>query len=190
MTMTSSPPMRTSPLANTVSSGLKVRLASLYGSLMRSTSCTPSSISISRGSTLPLPTTPSTVRDAPVERCTSMPSSTRWAMTFSTCASLARSFITTTIRCTPHGRSAYVRLRDVPDPRCAVAAAYAPTPAPRSHPAPAGSGSSLASIRWIRRASSMMRSYSRPIACSSSGPPSLMFSSLTRAITAASRCGS
>ena len=65
MTMTSSPPMRTSPVANTVSSGLNVRLASLYGSLIRSTSCTPSSISMSRGSTFPLPTTPSTVREAP-----------------------------------------------------------------------------------------------------------------------------
>ena len=65
MTMTSSPPMRTSPIVMTVSSGLNVRLASLYGSVMRSTSCTPSSSSISRGSTLPLPTTPSTVRDAP-----------------------------------------------------------------------------------------------------------------------------
>ena len=97
MTMTSSPPMRTSPIAKTVSSGLNVRLASLYGSLIRSTSWTPSSNSTSRGSTLPLPTTPSTVREAPDDRCTSMPSSTRWAITCSTCASLARSFMTTTI---------------------------------------------------------------------------------------------
>ena len=52
MTMTSSPPMRTSPIVMTVFSGLNVRLASLYGSVMRSTSCTPSSTSISRGSTL------------------------------------------------------------------------------------------------------------------------------------------
>ena len=44
MTITSSPPMRTSPMVTTVSSGLKVRLASLYGSVMRSTSCTPSSM--------------------------------------------------------------------------------------------------------------------------------------------------
>ena len=55
MTITSSPPMRTSPTVTTVSSGLKVRLASLYGSEMRSTSCTPSSISISPVSGLPLP---------------------------------------------------------------------------------------------------------------------------------------
>ena len=46
MTITSSPPIRTSPTVTTVSSGLKVRLASLYGSEMRTTSCTPSSISI------------------------------------------------------------------------------------------------------------------------------------------------
>ena len=45
--MTSSPPMRTSPIVTTVFSGLKVRLASLYGSVMRSTSWTPSSTSIS-----------------------------------------------------------------------------------------------------------------------------------------------
>ena len=42
MTMTSSPPMRTSPMLTTVPSGLNVRLASLYGSEIRSTSCTPS----------------------------------------------------------------------------------------------------------------------------------------------------
>ena len=35
MTITSSPPMRTSPTVTTVLSGLKVRLASLYGSEMR-----------------------------------------------------------------------------------------------------------------------------------------------------------
>ena len=50
MTMTSSPPMRTSPIVMTVFSGLNVRLASLYGSVIRSTSCTPSSTSSSRGS--------------------------------------------------------------------------------------------------------------------------------------------
>ena len=54
MTITSSPPMRTSPIVTTVASGLKVRLASLYGSVMRSTSCTPSSISISAVIRLPL----------------------------------------------------------------------------------------------------------------------------------------
>src|SRR3954467_9207886 len=64
---------------------------------MRSTSCTPSRISISSFSTLCAPTTPSTVRVAPEERCTSMPISMRRAMTVSICASVARSFITTTM---------------------------------------------------------------------------------------------
>ena len=36
MTMTSSPPIRTSSMTTTVPSGLNVRLASLYGSVMRS----------------------------------------------------------------------------------------------------------------------------------------------------------
>ena len=53
MTITSSPPIRTSPIVMTVFSGLNVRLASLYGSLMRSTSCTPSWTSISCGSPVP-----------------------------------------------------------------------------------------------------------------------------------------
>jgi hypothetical protein len=42
MTMTSSPPIRTSSIVTIVSSGWKLRLARLYGSVMRSTSCTPS----------------------------------------------------------------------------------------------------------------------------------------------------
>ena len=81
MTMTSSPPMRTSPTVTTVLSGLKVRLASLYGSEIRTTSCTPSSISISPASGCPCPTAPSTVRVTPVDRWTSMPISTRRATT-------------------------------------------------------------------------------------------------------------
>ena len=36
MTITSSPPIRTSPIVTTLFSGLNVRLASLYGSVMRS----------------------------------------------------------------------------------------------------------------------------------------------------------
>ena len=75
--MTSSPPMRTSSIVTTVPSGLNVRLASLYGSVIRSTSCTPSMTRINAGSTLCAPTTPRTVRLTPVERCTSMPCSTR-----------------------------------------------------------------------------------------------------------------
>ena len=50
MTITSSPPIRTSPTEMTLFSGLNVRLASLYGSVMRTTSCTPSSTSRSLGS--------------------------------------------------------------------------------------------------------------------------------------------
>jgi len=38
MTITSSPPMRTSPTDTTVGSALNVRLASLYGDEMRTTS--------------------------------------------------------------------------------------------------------------------------------------------------------
>src|SRR4051812_26958105 len=97
MTITSSPPMRTSSRVMTVSSGLKVRLARLYGSEIRSTSCTPSRISISSFSTLCAPTTPSTVRVAPDDRWTSIPNSMRRAMTESICASEARSFMTTTM---------------------------------------------------------------------------------------------
>src|SRR6185295_18421049 len=52
---------------------------------------------INSGSTLCAPTTPRTVRVAPDDRCTSMPSSMRRAITESICASVARSFITTTI---------------------------------------------------------------------------------------------
>src|SRR5262249_37601267 len=73
------------------------RLASLYGEVMRSTSWTPSSISIRPGSGCPWPTAPSTVRVTPVDRCTSIPISTRRFTTCSICASLARSSMTTTI---------------------------------------------------------------------------------------------
>src|SRR5215510_13254225 len=52
---------------------------------------------ISPGSILLAPTTPSTVRVAPDDRCTSIPSSMSRAITESICASVARSFITTTI---------------------------------------------------------------------------------------------
>src|SRR4029453_18067789 len=65
---------------------------------MRSTSCTPSSTSSRRWSNCRLPpTAPSTVRSAPVDRCTSNPISTSCAITFCTCSSVARSCITTTI---------------------------------------------------------------------------------------------
>src|SRR5574338_731618 len=98
MTITSSPPIRRSSITTTVLSGLNVRLASLYGSVIRKTSCTPSSTSINRGSASRCPpTAPSTVRSAPVERCTSKPISTRCAITCCTCSSVARSSITTTM---------------------------------------------------------------------------------------------
>src|SRR6185436_3132412 len=65
---------------------------------MRSTSCTPSSTSSSRGSPSRLPpTAPITVRSAPVERCTSNPISTSCEMTRCTCSSVARSCMTTTM---------------------------------------------------------------------------------------------
>ena len=68
---------------------------------MRSTSCTPSITSISAESTLCAPTTPSTVRLTPVDRCTSIPASTSDATTFSICASVARSSMTTTMAIRP-----------------------------------------------------------------------------------------
>src|SRR3954469_3018350 len=68
---------------------------------MRRTSWTPSRSSISSFSTLCAPTTPSTVRVAPDERCTSIPISIRRAMTASICTSVARSFITTTMTLLP-----------------------------------------------------------------------------------------
>ena len=58
----------------TVFSGLKLRLASLYGSVIRWTSWTPSSTSSSAVSNCAMPpTAPSTVRSAPVDRWTSKP---------------------------------------------------------------------------------------------------------------------
>jgi hypothetical protein len=60
MTMTSSPPIRTSSMVTMVSSGRNVRLARLYGSVMRSTSWTPSRMPINSGSILCAPTTPRT----------------------------------------------------------------------------------------------------------------------------------
>jgi hypothetical protein len=87
-----------SPIDTTLFSGLNVRLASLYGSVMRSTSCTPSSTSSRRGSPARLPpTAPMTVRSAPVDRWTSNPISTSCEITRCTCSSVARSCITTTI---------------------------------------------------------------------------------------------
>src|SRR5439155_3789553 len=97
MTITSSPPIRTSPDMMAVSSGLNVRLASLNGSEIRTTSCTPSSTSMRPVSGCPCPTAPSTVLVTPVERCTSIPISINRATTCSIWASLARSSITTTM---------------------------------------------------------------------------------------------
>src|SRR4051812_679473 len=82
----------------TLFSVLKDRLASLYGSVIRCTSWTPSSTSSSAVSNCrEPPTAPSTVRSAPVDRCTSKPISISFAITPCTCASLARSRMTTTI---------------------------------------------------------------------------------------------
>src|SRR5258705_234578 len=105
MTITSSPPTLTSSMLTTVSSGLKVRLARLYGSEMRSTSWTPSRMPINSGSILWAPTTPRTVRVTPDDRWTSIPSSMRRAITASICASVARSFITTTMSLLSNRRS-------------------------------------------------------------------------------------
>src|SRR5687768_383579 len=65
---------------------------------MRCTSWTPSSTSSSAVSNCrDPPTAPSTVRSAPVDRCTSNPISISLAMTLCTCSSLAFSRMTTTI---------------------------------------------------------------------------------------------
>src|SRR5436190_18144358 len=64
---------------------------------MRTTSCTPSIISMSPGSGRFCPTTPSTVRETPVDRWTSMPRSTSRATTLLICSSPASSSITTTM---------------------------------------------------------------------------------------------
>src|SRR5688572_15161698 len=68
---------------------------------MRITSWTPSRMPIISLSTLPAPTTPRTVRVAPDDRCTSIPHSINRAMTMSTCASVARSSITTIMTSSP-----------------------------------------------------------------------------------------
>ena len=83
--MRSRPPIRTSPIRMTVSSGWNVRPASLYGSVILTTSWTPGMISNSRGSSgvLLAPTTPITVRVVPVDRCASYPFCVSAAITFS-----------------------------------------------------------------------------------------------------------
>ena len=69
ITTTSGPPIETLPARMMVFSLRKVLPASLYGSLTRTTSWTPSQSSNSRGSTCFIsPTTPSTVWCVPVER--------------------------------------------------------------------------------------------------------------------------
>src|SRR3954469_9491610 len=98
ITITSSPPIRRSSMTMTLFSVLKDRLASLYGSVIRCTSCTPSSTSRSAVSNCrDPPTAPSTVRSAPVDRCTSKPISISLPMTLWTCSSVARSRMTTTM---------------------------------------------------------------------------------------------
>ena len=66
---------------------------------MRTTSRTPGSTSISRGSIglCGTPTAPSTVKSTPLERWTSYPTSTSDSMTFWTCSSLAACSITMTM---------------------------------------------------------------------------------------------
>src|SRR2546426_821515 len=110
----SRPPISTAPIRMTVSSGLKVLPASLYGSVIFTTSWTPGMISNSRGSSgvLLAPTTPITVRVAPVDRCASYPFWVRAAITFSTWSSVACSFITMTM-----GVSSLVILSGSSDPR-------------------------------------------------------------------------
>src|SRR6478752_3094331 len=99
MTTTSSPPMRTSPTTTTVGSDLNVRLASLYGEEIRTTSWTPSIISMSAASGRPCPTAPRTVLVTPVDLWTSIPISTRRFTTCSIWLSVAPSCITTTMTC-------------------------------------------------------------------------------------------
>src|SRR5260221_3812032 len=98
MTTTSSLPIRTPRALTTVFSGRNVRLESLYGSLTRTTSWTPSISSNSRGSiSSTFPTTPSTVCSEPVERCTSKPRAVSSAMTCSMFPSVVCFCITMTM---------------------------------------------------------------------------------------------
>ena len=74
ITTTSGPPISMPRVLTIVFSRRNVRLESLYGSLTRTTSCTPSKSSNSRVSIVSTcPTTPSTVWSEPVERWTSNP---------------------------------------------------------------------------------------------------------------------
>src|SRR5690349_19411666 len=82
----------------TLFSGRKVRLESLNGSLMRTTSCTPSKSSNSRGSMVSTcPITPRMVCSEPEERCTSNPRRTSSAVTRSMFSSLVCFCITMTM---------------------------------------------------------------------------------------------
>src|ERR1051325_6272226 len=98
MMTTSLPPTATPRALTTVFSRFQVRLVSLYGSLTRTTSCTPSNSSNSRVSMLATsPTTPRTVWSLPVERWTSKPREISSATTFSTFSSAACFSITMTM---------------------------------------------------------------------------------------------
>src|SRR5258708_26330067 len=100
MTTTSSPPIIAPRALTTVFSGFHVRLESLNGSLTRTTSCTPSMSSNSRGSmSSTLPTTPRIVWSEPVERWTSNPRVVSSAITCSMLISLVCFCITITILC-------------------------------------------------------------------------------------------
>src|SRR5437764_6392112 len=82
----------------TLFSGRNVRLESLNGSLMRTTSCTPSKSSNSRGSMVSTcPITPRMVCSEPEERCTSKPRRTSSAVTRSMLASSVCFCITMTM---------------------------------------------------------------------------------------------
>ena len=152
MTITSSPPIRTSPTVTTVSSGLNVRLASLYGSEMRTTSCTPSSISIEPGVGLPLPDGAEdgarhAGRAVHVHAHLDQPRDDVLDLR------LGRPFF----HHDNHGCLACLQCCVIPT-------------APTAHSAVAGACSPCTTRRSSRRASSMMRSNSRAIASAPSGP--------------------
>ena len=96
ITTNSVPPMRWPPASTTVFAGLKSRLASLYGRVMRVTRSTPgktSSVS-SRSSGKPVPMTPITVRSSPCEIWALRLCSRKTSTTCSTSSAVALGCIT------------------------------------------------------------------------------------------------
>ena len=150
MTMTSSPPIRTSPTVTTVSSGLKVRLASLYGSRDAQHLVHAVEQLDQPGVGLPLPDgAEHRARDARSSGARPCPARRGARPPARSALRVARSSITTTMASVASSaRSCHARSR--------LVGSLASSP--------------CTTRRSSRRASSMMRSNSRAIASASSGP--------------------